>query len=652
MRNSLLALAILPAFSACGKSPTEQGPPTPPAFEGPATARPDVRDGLLAGRDTPRSEADGGGRAWLEQQGEQPPVAQVSRSGTWTVVYEAGPLGIAPGGRIFLQISPFWNWSTPQVERAEALGYTQVSTDAEGVELRSRTVDQQLLAIDVLGRGLVAGERVHMVYGAGPHGARADSYAEPGSRFWIAVDGDGDGVRAVLEDSPAVEVLCGPPARLILTAQTTARPGEPVRLCAAILDSEGNAGLETTGELVFDDAAQALGLPASVTFTAADRGRRTIELTAPEQGVWRISAVFRAAQLELESRSNPIVVSASAPRILWADLHGHTAESDGTGSPEGYFEYARDVAALDVVALTDHDHWGILFLDERPAMWERMRAAADSFDEPGRFLALPGYEWTNWISGHRCVVYFGQGADVHSSLDAGTDTPAGIWSALRGSEALTIAHHTAGGPIALDWTIAPDPELEPVTEIVSVHGSSEAADSPKRIYDPVAKNFARDALDRGYHLGFIGSGDSHDGHPGLSHVGDHYPTSGLAAILSEELTRESVLAAIRQRRVYATTGERILLRFSVAGGRMGEVVELEDGLADGGGIYVHVIGTAPIRSIEVIRSGSVFAVQDGDGSLELELLGQLQDLVSGEYVYVRVQQTDGGMAWSSPVFIK
>ena len=513
MRAFLLAVAIMPALSACGEEPDDQGPPPRPAFEGPATARPDLRDNLLASRDLPRSEADGAGRAWLEHDGEQAPVARVSRPGTWTVIYEAGPLGIAAGGNLFLQVSPFWNWSTPQVEREDAPGYTLVSTEAEGVELRPRTLDQQLLGIEVLGRGLAQGERVRIVYGAGPRGARADSYAEPRSRFWIAVDGDGDGVRAVLEDSPAVPVLCGPAARLILTAQTSARPGASVRLCAAILDAEGNCGLEVPGELVFDEAARALGLPASVAFTAADRGRRTLELEAPEQGVWRIAAVFRSEQLELEAESNPIVVSAGAPRILWADLHGHTAESDGTGSPEGYFEYARDVAALDVVALTDHDHWGILFLDEHPAMWERMRAAAETFDEPGRFLALLGYEWTNWISGHRCVVYFGPNGKVHSSLDAGSDTPAGLWNTLRGSDTLTIAHHTAGGPIALDWTIAPDPELEPVTEIVSVHGSSEAADSPKRIYDPVAENFARDALDRGYRLGSSAAATATTGTP-------------------------------------------------------------------------------------------------------------------------------------------
>ena len=63
-------------------------------------------------------------------------------------------------------------------------------------------------------------------------------------------------------------------------------------------------------------------------------------------------------------------------------------------------------------------------------------------------------------------------------------------------------------PIATNWNYPPDPELEPVTEIVSVHGSSEAADSPGLIYKPVFGNFVRETLaDRGYVLGFVGSGD-------------------------------------------------------------------------------------------------------------------------------------------------
>ena len=65
------------------------------------------------------------------------------------------------------------------------------------------------------------------------------------------------------------------------------------------------------------------------------------------------------------------------------------------------------------------------------------------------------------------------------SVDPAFDTPQKLWDALRGQPALTITHHTAGGPIAANWSIPPDPALEPVTEVASVHGSSEAPDSPR-----------------------------------------------------------------------------------------------------------------------------------------------------------------------------
>ena len=114
-----------------------------------------------------------------------------------------------------------------------------------------------------------------------------------------------------------------------------------------------------------------------------------------------------------------------------------------------------------------------------------------------------------------------------------------------------------------------------MTEIVSVHGSSEAPDAPAVIHEPVAGHFVRDALARGYRLGFVGSGDSHDGHPGAFTTDP--AEGGLAAILSEELTREGVLRALRARRVYATNGARIVLRVALGGAPMGGVVPARPG---------------------------------------------------------------------------
>jgi hypothetical protein len=306
------------------------------------------------------------------------------------------------------------------------------------------------------------------------------------------------------------------------------------------------------------------------------------------------------------------------------------------------------VAGLDVVCLTDHDHWGMQALDEHPELWDRIREATERFHEPGRFVTLLGYEWTNWVHGHRHVLYFGSEGAVLSAIDERYETPAQLWDGLRGQDALTFAHHSAGGPIATNWEFAPDPELEPVTEVASVHGASEAPDAPQRIYNPLAGNFVRDVLDKGVVLGFIGSGDSHDGHPGLAHLAGPQ-MGGLAAVLTRDLTRAGLRTALKERRCYATNGPRILMRAALDGQRMGSTLAPKAGKAL---CYVRAIACAPVATIELVRSGKVVETLEGEGHWDVEAAFQPEDLVAGEYLYVRVVQEDGGAAWSSPFFVR
>jgi len=648
--TAVALLAITLTAAACGGR--ESAPDVERANLS-ADARIDTYATLVADLEAPRSPADGGGRAWIEwPEGrvQSPPAASPGR---FEVVYEAGPLGVAEGGTVFLQPSPFWDWDAPQTRLAEGPGYTTVSTEASGVTLQPDDSSGAFLAVTIAGRPLAPGERLRFVYGDGDYGARVDRFHEERSPLYVSVDGDGDGVRAVIEHVPRIDVASREPVQLSLIAPSTGTPGATIELVVAALDALGNAARVERGGVVLVDLPAGARAETTVDLAGEHLGHRRVALSGLPPGTHRIG-VQGTGELEgLAAVSNPIRIEQDVERILWGDLHGHSQLSDGTGTPDQYYRYARDVAGLDVSALTDHDHWGLELLDARPSHWQAIRESVDRFHDPGRFVTLLGYEWTNWLHGHRHVLYFDDehSGEVLSSLDPRYQTPADLWAGLRGQSALTFAHHSAGGPVSTNWRYPPDPVLEPVTEIVSVHGSSEAADSPRPIYDPVPGNYVRDAVGAGYVLGFIGSGDSHDGHPGLVQLSDPGGSGGLAAIMSESLTRDGVLEALRARRVYATNGPRIWLRVQLGGLPMGTLIPFDADSPDTTTLVIDVEADAPIERVDLIRSGHVATIP-GEGRLDLHAQREIPALQPGEYHYVRVVQVDGGAAWSSPIFAR
>jgi len=136
----------------------------------------------------------------------------------------------------------------------------------------------------------------------------------------------------------------------------------------------------------------------------------------------------------------------------------------------------------------------------------------------------------------------------------------------------------------------------------------------------------------------------------------------LAAVLAEDNTRLSVLEAIRARRVYATTGQRIVLDLRLGGHIMGAAIPVES-LEDGSALLeMTVLGTAPLTRLEVIRSGEVvqrFDAEDlgqtGGGQPHWKGELRLDDLKADEYVYLRLTQqgeSSPGIAWSSPWFLE
>jgi hypothetical protein len=620
---------------SCQEQPAPTAPPPDdPLARAPRSARRETYLELRQDQDLPRSPADGDGVLRLVDPPEKLVAGQLTEL---VLELEVGEHGIAQGGAIVLLGSPFWGWSAPQAEQEGASGYTTVQ-GPEGVGFELRTVAGMLYAT-VQGRALAAGERVRLVYGAGGT-TRCDRFAER-SPLWMGVDGDGDGVRSMLSPPPTVEVVPGPAARLLATLPSAVEPGQPFELVLAAVDAVGNGPVPLSGALRLRSSGP-LSLPEQVELRPDGTAR--LQARADKPGLYVVAV---QGPQDLAASSNPMVVRQGALPIRWADLQVHTALSDGTGQLEAVYRYAREVAALDAVALTDHDHFGPLFLDRHPELVTLAAEATDRAYEPGRFVTVHGYEWTSWLFGHRHVLGFAGPLPLASSMDPASDTPEELHALLRPRpDVLVIRHHPAGGPVAVDWSTPVDAVLEPVVEIVSVHGQSESSSLPGAIYDAVPEAFIDRQLFAGARFGLIGSTDGHDGHPGLSQLAGGQ--GGLCALEGAELTRESMLATLRARRVYATNGPRIVLRFTVDEQPMGSTLTPQGPVE----VELRVVGTAPVHHAELVTRAGVTGSREGDGSALLHATWTLDPPAGPDLVYVRVVQQDGGLAWSSPVFLE
>lgn len=311
-------------------------------------------------------------------------------------------------------------------------------------------------------------------------------------------------------------------------------------------------------------------------------------LSFSKPGVYRLKLISEHAKYEGEI--NPILVKGKPERRLyWGETHGHSGFSEGMGSVDGVYRFARDDARLDFMALTEHDYW----LDD--AEWEVMRAAVKKYNDPGRFLAFLAYEWTvhSPNGGHHNVLF--RTPDGRSRVGR-QDAPVlsqlykGLSAANDERDVLIIPHaHNPG-----DWSLN-DVKREKFVEIVSLHGTFEW--------------FGRNYLDSGFMVGFLGGSDDHMGHPGLRPLRRN-PTSdnygGLLGLYADTKTNNDVFNAMRSIQGYATNGERIILNIKLNNSEMGSMQSAGDNATFKGDVY----GTAPIEELIYIKNGKVIHKQD------------------------------------------
>ena len=381
------------------------------------------------------------------------------------------------------------------------------------------------------------------------------------------------------------------------------------------------------------------------------------------------SDIYRAVDL-LDPERAP---RAGCYRILFGDIHTHSGEVDGQegddrgcgmGSRLANYRYARGPGGLDFYALTDHE-WQVA-----PDRVAQYLGLAEEFNEDGRFVCLPAFEFTSLLYGHRNVYFRGAGGTVVNSTagwgrptmdPAQALTPDDLWDALAatGVPAITVPHHPSATSHPCSWDFH-RPEFDRLAEVYSCWGSSEYyGDFPRGITDRFRTLTVRDALNRGLRFGMVASADGHDGHPGdaqsplVKHHHLFHPLgSGLTAVLAEEQTRASIFDALYARRCYATTGVPIHLWVDLNGAPMGsEVAALPAGRRPR--LRVSCRGANGIDHLRIVKNGrvveTVWCHGEPEAALEWEDAQYAPDAPA--CYTIRVVQVDRESAWSSPVWV-
>ena len=230
-------------------------------------------------------------------------------------------------------------------------------------------------------------------------------------------------------------------------------------------------------------------------------------------------------------------------------------------------------AALEIITTFSQGKmpWKTNDPDLMKPVWHQTIEAAEKFNEPGKFTAFIGYEWTSLLKGnnlHRVVIYKDGGNEARQTLPFTLEDsadPERLWDAMQayeektGGDLLAIPHNgnlangimfdvetLSGKPIDKDYASRRQ-QWEPLYESTQIKGDGEAhpflspddefADyetwdlgnldmSAPKTDDMLAGEYARSGLKRGlefeqklgvnpYKFGQIGSTDSHTSLPAV-----------------------------------------------------------------------------------------------------------------------------------------
>lgn len=487
-------------------------------------------------------------------------------AGSWqsfTLVYTCGRFGIDDTGSLKIGFRFATDFGPVQFADPRAPGYTTVEA-SNGAELEAKWEFKRnirpwsrALYIGVKKHFLAKGDTITIRFGdrrGGSPGVRLQTYCESAFEFRVFVDPIATYDYVPLPDSPKIAIVPGPPATWHAVLPTLARAGEPFRLSLKANDAWGNPSDRIECPVMLEASAAIDNLPGEIRFRSGAFAHVVDGLVVRSPG--DLTVTLREGAGAMLARSNRLRVAAAAENVhYWGDLHGQSNETLGTNTAREYFLFGRDRSFLDVCAHQGND------FQITGEFWDELNSLTAELDEPGRFVCIPGYEWSanTAVGGDRNVFYRREGRPIYRSSHAQvrdrSDEPAdahdaqALFARLQDEDCVMYAH--CGGRYA-DITYAHDGRLETAVEVHSSWGTFEW--------------LLGDAFAKGFRVGVVCNSDGHKGRVGASYPGASFfgALGGLTCFLAPRLDRDAIFEAIRRRRHYGTTGNRMLLDVAVA----------------------------------------------------------------------------------------
>jgi hypothetical protein len=297
----------------------------------------------------------------------------------------------------------------------------------------------------------------------------------------------------------------------------------------------------------------------------------------------------------------------SNKNIYWGDLHNHNAVGYARGSLERAYDIAQ--SHLDFFCFTPHSQW-----HDMPKMpqnkhmkwingfkvtqdnWEKVKQYANDFYKPGEFVPFIGYEFHSSYQGDVHIIFPGSEAKFVAPPSVKM-----LQKFALENDAILIPHHPGYKQDwrGQNWDVLGTTDVSPVVEIFSEHGNAESDRAPYRyIRHSMGGRFTKNTIqwlwEQGVQVGVVASTDDHLGYPGA--YGE-----GLVAVLADTLTRESIMEAIKARRTYGVSADRIELDFQINGSLMGEKIQ-NTKIRN---IFVNVKGKDVVDHVEILRNNQV-----------------------------------------------